>query len=478
MFGRLLCRINEKRIEDILAKQWELRAKILREENRAKAESIRKAKGMLVYVALASRFIHMRKAYYGHFDGIEKIKRENHAAEVITRLFRLFVFRQYRLQVKGAIGVLGAFFVLRIKLWKLKRKRGAIMLIRDFLSKVDEENKRTGGLFRLVAKGAEIKAMKKSVTICQHVWRQKVLFTDAQVKFINQQWQNHEDEVIKDIVREESESEILALKPRNLEIDRKNVLRRTMKKKPLARILPRSLKEVNEDVLKRRQESLFFEVGRCCPVEVRLAIVRGYLKEIKKVFMEDLKRYKIQFRRWKKAMKVFERRGDLNLNSFLKNQERKFKRSRKRRRTSSFSMTDVGRTTKESPRKEAGNGRGGHGGAKFPQGQRRVTEKPRFLKNKSAEDELNEAIPTAPIEPVFHTILDDCSLNILIQAGLDATKEMKERWSPSFSSRSFNTVGKESSNLLLVRGREEIGKEVAHKIASHLRSLNDDGFAF
>ena len=134
----------------------------------------------------------MRFRYYEHFDGIEREKRENQAAGIITRIFRLFVFRHYRLQVRGAIGMLGAFFVLKIKLWRSRRKRRAIDLVKDFLTKVHDENKRTGGLFRLVAKGVELRALKRNVIICQKCWRDKVHFINAQVDIINRQWQVHE----------------------------------------------------------------------------------------------------------------------------------------------------------------------------------------------------------------------------------------------------------------------------------------------
>ena len=94
-----------------------------------------------------------------------------------------------------------------------------------------------------------------------------------------------QDGVINEIVREEHEKEILALKPRNADIDRKNMLRKSIKKKAIPRILPRSVKEVREDVLRRQRENLFFDAKRCCPVEIRIPIIQSFLREIKIFFL-------------------------------------------------------------------------------------------------------------------------------------------------------------------------------------------------
>jgi hypothetical protein len=50
----------------------------------------------------------------------EALRQES--AEIITRVMRLHAYRAYRGRVRGAITILGAFFILRIKIWRSRRK--------------------------------------------------------------------------------------------------------------------------------------------------------------------------------------------------------------------------------------------------------------------------------------------------------------------------------------------------------------------
>ena len=105
-----------------MAKQWELRAKLLKEENLLKTDTIKRATGMLVYILLARSAKHMKSQYYEHFAKIDRDIETNKAAGIITRIFRLHSFRKYREEIRGAISMMGAYFVLKVKLWRMRRK--------------------------------------------------------------------------------------------------------------------------------------------------------------------------------------------------------------------------------------------------------------------------------------------------------------------------------------------------------------------
>jgi len=295
----------------------------------------------------------------------------------------------------------------------------------------------------------------------------QVKFADAQLLLINWQWQAREDIVINEIVREEHEKEILVLKPRNAEIDRKNMVRKTLKKKALPRLLPRKVGEVRADVLKSQRENLLSD--RCCPIEIRKPIISSFLREIKKTFMNDRTRWRNQYARWRTAMKVFERRGDVDSNVYSQDRYAKYKDTRKRLRTMSVNYASIEEMLKdqdEERRYTANHSR------------RMTTAKPKFLANKTAERELADTLPREPVEPVFHAILDDFSLDLLVETGLGAVKDMNQRWQPKFSSREFDERGNEGENLMKVRGAEERGVEVAQLVAEHLLKLNSDGYCF
>tara|TARA_B110000971_G_C19905094_1_gene451855 strand:+ start:337 stop:639 length:303 start_codon:yes stop_codon:yes gene_type:complete len=83
---------------------------------------------------------------------------------------------------------------------------------------VRDENKRTGGLWRLIAKGGELVAFKKNVIVTQRCFRTKALFVNSQVQHINNQWQLKEDALFDDLVRKQHDKEVVLLIPANAEV--------------------------------------------------------------------------------------------------------------------------------------------------------------------------------------------------------------------------------------------------------------------
>ena len=75
-------------------------------------------------------------------------------------------------------------------------------------------------------------------------------------------------------------------------------------------------------------------------------------------------------------------------------------------------------------------------------------------------------------------MLDEFSLELLINAGLSFVADMNMSWKPVFTSRQFNTRGEEGENLLMVKSAKSRGGEVAQQVADHLKTLNADGFVF
>ncbi|GMH53124.1 hypothetical protein TL16_g01379 [Triparma laevis f. inornata] len=298
--------IEKKRLDDIYAKDWNLRMEKLKSENLDKQNKMKRKEIFLKFIKLGKAQMMLKKKLYAAWFERDLAKKKQAASEVITRQIRLYSYRCYRKKVRGAIKVLGAFFILRIKIWKKRRDHRCADMIIDFLGKLKVENDRTGGIFKLVAKGERLKAYKRDILLIQRNWRRKKRNIESQVRFIDQQWRCYQDLAVDFEVDRLYSVAVWELREENEEIDRKNQGRKLMKKKPLKRLLPPPKAEFRTKLL---ESDDILENKYTVPKEIRLKIIRCYLRWAKREFGDDVGAWKVKHERWEELIKMHTRRG-------------------------------------------------------------------------------------------------------------------------------------------------------------------------
>ena len=290
----------KKRINEIYAKDWNLRMEKLKSETLQKQNHVKRQHEFLKFVAIGHFQNLLKKKLCEGWFAKDLEKKRQTSAEIITRQIRLYSYRCYRSKVRGAIKVLGAFFIMRIKIWKKRRDHRCADLIIDFLGKLKAENDRTGGIFKvrskstrvlkirlvltpylvqLVAKGERLKRYKRDIILIQNNWRRKWRNICSQIRFIDRQWSKYQDYEIDEEVSRQYELAVLDLQEENDEIDMKNKGRKLMKKKLLPCVFPPSKLVFREKLLKTDD---VLEDKYTCPREFRLKIIKWYLKWAKR----------------------------------------------------------------------------------------------------------------------------------------------------------------------------------------------------
>ena len=429
---------EQRRLEDITSKDWEARMARLRESKSQTIQTEARQMQFLTGMYMAAFARNIRLALYKVHAAAEELVKRDEAAFVLTRQMRKHSFKCYRFRVKGAINLLGAFFILRLKIWRSRKRRKHVDVIVDFLRAIKRENDKTGGIMRLVARGAELKAYKNKIKCIQRQWLNKRANIAAQKSIIDAQWNTWQEERIAVEVDERMKIEIERLVPVNEEIAKKNRVRKVSKRKPLPYVLPPSRTELRKDMLMNEGGVLSHPL--VTPEEIRLNIVRSYLRFGKRMFMDRVQLWSERHARWTERVKI---QGRLGIFAVKKMHKSPKKAPDDPFGEKSFSTPRANTTTVE----EAGGGGGGGGRARAPTLVPGSPPPRTFFKGTQAaeeEAELNVMEPE-PIRPVFRTVLTKQGLDAMVAAGKEYVEAVRDMWDP----RGCSCVTDEFGNLVL-----------------------------
>ncbi|GMH70384.1 hypothetical protein TrST_g4889 [Triparma strigata] len=469
--------MEKKRLDDIYAKDWNLRMERLKSENLGKQNKMKRQESFLKYIVLGHAQAILKKKLYSAWFEKDLEKKKQASAEVITRQIRLYSYRCYRKKVRGAIKVLGAFFIIRIKIWKKRRDHRCADLILDFLGKLKAENDRTGGIFKLVAKGERLKAYKRDIILIQRNWRRKKRNIEAQVQFVDRQWTTYQDFAIDAEVDRLHDQATLDLVEENEEIERKNKGRKLMNKRAIARILPPPKHVFREKLL---ESDDVLENKYTTPKEIRLKIVRCYLRWAKRELCTDLLEWKVKHERWEELIKMHTRRG-----VFVKNFTTKEKNEEEEEEEEDEEELARQKAEEEAQEKfeneeltqaekiRAMRSRRGRTHTVAHSGVAKINYKGRektmsFMK--SDDDEVDHSALKEPTKPTFKTLLTGVGIRALHEAGTEYLRALREMWDPKIPSSYIDENGKLQFKEMPTF--DELGKKVSTRQSQAIRDAN------
>jgi len=439
--------MEKKRINDIYEKDWNMRMERLKAMNKSQQDRENRGRQLLVAMHLANRARFWRFNLYRAYTEKDLNEKKQKSAEVITRQLRLYSYRSYRSKVRGAIKVLGAFFILRIRLWKKRRDARCADLVVDFLRKLKRET-----CLKLIVKGGRMKRWNNDIIVVQRGWRRKARNISAQMNFIDMQLMKHQEAKLDELIDQKYDEAVEVLVPANEEIERKNKGRRLMNKRLLPRALPKSKHAMKAEILK--EEDLLGK--HFVPMEIRRGIIRYYLMQAKRLHHEKVVDWKARHARWEELMKVHRRRG-MMMKSF---QPKPKKEDEKK--------DDVVEITEEEVKRR--------GGERIPRRTADLTharsKTMSFMKHHEHEDfEENGLPPTLiePIKPLFKAMMSEMGILFLMDACRRYMAEMRNHWNPNHASHYRCS----KTNQIILRKLPDF-KELGFWVAERLEQSEKD----
>jgi len=462
-FKKKRVEMEKKRIDDIYAKDWNLRMERLKAMKKSQQDKEMRVRHMLVAANLANSAKYFRLALYKAYAGKDLNKKKQESCEIITRQLRYYSYKCYRGKVRGAIKVLGAFFIIKIRLWKSRRDARCADMVTDFLRKLKKEV-----CLKLIVKGSRMKRWNRDIIMIQNGWRQKARNIRAQVDFIEKQLVRHQNGKVDEIVDEMYDDAVELLKPVNEEIERKNETRKLLKKpkRPLPKALPKHKSAMKAELLK--EEDLLGE--HFVPQEIRRGVIRYYLMQAKRLHSEKLIDWQHHYDRWEELMKIHERRG-MMVNNFQPKPKRGGEESHSRGGEAVENtavealqeLEDVKEDVEEDVEKEKTGKRGPRTMADLTHTRSKTMS---FMKHHEHEDFEENGLPPALIEPkkpVFTALLSELGLLFLLDACQQYLSELRKHWDPNHQSH----YRCEKTNHVVLREMptfKELGFTVAERV--------------
>ena len=389
--------LERERIEHIKQNSGDQRQERYREIAMQQKKKERLTQILLVGVAFSTRISKMINEIQYRRDLIKRHTLRNNAAGLITRKLRHYCFRCHRKRVRGAIRILGGVFVMKVRLWRDRRRNRAADVLREFLFALKD----TGVFLGILTRGKRWRAYKDKVITVQQLWRTKQMILNAQVSLIDRQWQKEQEKrmniEVEHIYNTEKEKTITD----NKVIDSVNKARRAMKQKALPRKKISRKASIRRNLLNEGDLDIL-NIGQITPVEFRVGMIRETLQCLKKIFLKDMEKYRHDVESYDEEVKRRQRTG-----AFVRK---------------SSSNKQVILTNSEEECKEP------------------LT----FLRS----DEPISTVLTIPIKPRFHPALREQSLNLLMQLADKHIEKMRIAWDPY----NMNTE---------IPDYQHVGKEVA-----------------
>ena len=230
---------------------------------------------------------------------------EDLAARVITRQLRTFKFKKYRKRITGALFILSTVFVMKIRLWKHRKRRCTSDIIRAFLVSLDTENRRTGGCLALIVKGKTWRVYRQKIIFLQRLWRARLQYISAQAMLVDLQWRREQDKLIESHVDALYNSSIEKATEENEEIESINRTRKLIKLRPLPRKQYVNRSEIKRSVMKGDD---LLSINHICPMEIRIAIIKSMIRYLRLNRLTQIKQYKRCLDDYNKEMQNIQQR--------------------------------------------------------------------------------------------------------------------------------------------------------------------------
>ena len=311
---------------------------------------------------------------------------EDNASRVIARQMRVLKFKLHRKRVRGAIRVLATAFLVQVKLWRESRRRSASDKVLCFLLALERDNNDTGGCLALIVKGKKWRAYRLKIIVLQRLWRRRLQIISSQVLLIDRQWQTEQKRRIGDEVNIRYEREEEKATVDNESIDNINRTRKLLKMKPLSKKKCSTREEIRNKIVKGRD---FLSAGGIVPSEIRHEIISDLLKHMKYIYLDQLALYD-------DAYQIYEQDGK--------------ERQRRRALLVGFSGNSTVNTWVW--------------GEASSRSRRKIEE----------WESKNPTYP--PMKPMFHVILGNITLSLLLDIGQKYVEELRKSWNP----RTMNVI--------------------------------------
>jgi len=379
-----------KRINHIQENTCELRQSRYKKMALAQKHQSKLTLNLMLLVILGSRLNRIKRQIINRRNRIRRHSVCDLAAGLITRKLRYYCFKCYRKRVRGAIRILGAVFVLKIRIWRDRRRNRAADVLQDFLHGL----KGTGAFLGILTRGKRWRSYKQKVIIVQRLWRTKLKMIDAQLMLIDLQWQKEQEKrLINEVDKIYNYDKENAMAENEI-IDASNRGRKAMN----IRLLPRKKISRKQSIIRGLLDENDFDIlkVRCTTThEIRSEMIRETLKYLKQLYMKEMDVYKRDMCQYTHDMKRRQRAGAFIDKASISKQ----KRTVESQQTVRSSINN----------KEATN--------------RRLS----FLYSK---DPIRKKSICAPIRPIFRPVLGKKSLGLLIELADGFVERMRIAWNP------------------------------------------------
>lgn len=369
-------KLETERVEKLHRISGIARKKRIKKRSTEEKKKIDKLKHWLICVQIGAK-LQLVKSTIMNFRAHQRhLQIEDLSARVITRQMRVYKFKCYRKRVRGAVFVLGSIFVMKIKIWKLSRRRDSSDKVRAFLVAIDDENRRTNGcLAKVIVKGKKWRAYRQKIVILQRLWRDKMKCLSGQVLLIDLQWQREQSRRTEEHIDSLYTSSMRNTTAENEKLDTINRTRKLIKLRPLPRIQYDTRDVISHEV--SRGEDLL-TVNHIVSIEIRRGIIRDMLRHLR---LEHLARQQ----RFLKTVEDY--------------QEEQLRIQRQRSLLINFSGCQIANT---------------------------------WVKVQHNERQLAKSVAgKEPQKPRFRIILQKSALGVLIATGEKYVSEIRNSWKPN-----------------------------------------------
>ena len=387
-------KIEKQRIKHIQENSFDVRRERYREVAMQKRRDQKLTKILSLAIVFGSRMGKMTNLILERRELIRRHTIRDLASGLITRKLRHYCFRCHRKRIRGAIRILGAVFVLKVRQWRIARRNHATDVVKDFLLALKE----TGAFLGLMTRGKKWRAYKEKVIIIQNLWRAKMIIINAQIELIDRQWQKEKERRIAIEVDHTYEIERENALNENEIIDASNRGRRMMNIKLLPKKKISRKTSIRLNIMEKCSHDIL-NYENITPIEIRVGILKEVLKYMKQHFMEDMNKYKHDFECYSKEVKrrqragAFIKKNPINCETIHSNKTNTFSKN------SNFQTLQI---------------------ACPPQ-------KLSFLCSK----EKGPTTLVIPIKPLFRPMLGEKSLSLLLLLAEKRVEEIRNTWDPS-----------------------------------------------
>ena len=297
--------IEKERMQHLQLNSGQARQQRLKEKSGEKKRKQDKVKNWMVCVELGMR-VQLAINTVSKFRAYQRqLLTEDAAARVITRQLRAFKFTRYRKRIKGALFVLSSIFVMKVKLWKKRKKIRASDTIRAFLVSLDDANKESGGCLALIVKGKKWRVYRQKIVVLQKLWRSRMCIIQAQAKLVDTQWRREQDLRTEQYVEALYNSLVEEAIKENEKIDSVNRTRKLIKLRPFPRKQQANRSEIKRNIMKGDD---LLSVYHICPKEIRLSLIKSTLRYLRLNQLTQLEMYEKHLDQYNMEMQNIQQR--------------------------------------------------------------------------------------------------------------------------------------------------------------------------